>query len=456
MTVRRLYSRASAGLVVVSLLALAACSDSSSLLRPEPATLKTSPTPAPAPPPAQYIVLFKDGSNELADTPTSGVELGKMRYVNGAVYGYVTDPHALRADANVEAVVENIQMQTSDAYPVGAQFFAQGWQWDMLQIHADQVPVAYQGQGARACIIDTGIDGTHQDLAGKVVANGSFVTPAYGYPGPGPSPAPLDSNNGHGTHVSGTVTTNGIGSASVHPAAKLMAAKVFAATGSGSRAAIRVSHSWVQRTMPTSSTRSRRSGDKPFSAGTQRGSRRVCRAHRRGAQRGRGGRGRGWQPRADPRSGCVVRDLARADSGAIGGRHGSDRQPNVQLPLPASGAGSRVRHEAIVLELRSGRRHLGAGWHELHQSHSGEHHVHGAAIGLTADALAASMMGHRWHQHGVTTRRRGRCAHLALGPAARPRAHSGQAIRSSAVRANCYGFKYCHVFGKCKHREYCR
>ena len=87
-----------------------------------------------------------------------------------------------------------------------------------------------RGAGARVCIIDSGIDESHQDLAGKVVARESFVSPAYGFPGPGPSPAPLDSN-GHGSHVASTVTTNGIGMASVAPEASLMTAKVFAATG---------------------------------------------------------------------------------------------------------------------------------------------------------------------------------------------------------------------------------
>jgi subtilisin len=263
--------RAAAGLsAAAALVTLSACSDSSALLRPESASLKVSPAPAPVAPPSQYIVLFKDGEQDLASSASpSGVELGKMRYVNGAVYAYVSDPDALRADPNVEAVVENVEMQMSDAYPVDAQYFAQGWQWDMLQIHANEVPVAYQGQGTRACIIDSGIDGTHQDLAGKLVASESFVSPAYGYPGPGPSPAPLDSN-GHGTHVAGTVTTNGIGVASVAPGATLMAAKVFAATGSAPTAAIWDAISWC--TANNADVINMSLGgrvNKPFSTGTQ-------------------------------------------------------------------------------------------------------------------------------------------------------------------------------------------
>jgi subtilisin family serine protease len=269
MSLLRSRGRVSAGMLAAALLVFAACTDSSAPLRPDDARMKLSPAPAPDSPPAQYIVLFKDGASQLAEPASaSGVKLGDMRYVNGAVYGYVADPNALRADPNVSDVIENVKMQLTAAYPVDAQYFAQGWQWDMKQIHADEVPETIQGQGTKACIIDTGIDGTHQDLAGKVVASESFVTPAYGYPGPGPSPAQLDSN-GHGSHVSGTVTTNGIGVASVAPRASLMAAKVFAATGSAFTSAIWDAMSWCTANGADVINMSLGAViSKPFSAGT--------------------------------------------------------------------------------------------------------------------------------------------------------------------------------------------
>ena len=237
--------RISTGIAALSLLALAACESSSPLTSaPANASLgKGVPAPAPAAPPSQYVVLFNDGATDFANPAASGVQLGKLQNLAGAVYGYVADPAALRADPNVKAVLENTLSYTSDAYPTGALYFQRGWQWNMQQIRADQVPSSVQGLGTRACIIDTGIDETHQDLAGKVVASTSFVDQAHGYPGPGLSPSALDSA-GHGTHVAGTVTTNGIGVAGVAPAAKLMSAKVFAATGGGSLAAIFDAMAW--------------------------------------------------------------------------------------------------------------------------------------------------------------------------------------------------------------------
>lgn len=120
---------------------------------------------------------------------------------------------------DVPAATPDAEAPTSTSAP----WFASGIQWNMTAVQAPAGWAATTGgAGANACIIDSGIDETHQEIAGKVVARTSFV--------PGTSPAPLDSN-GHGTHVAGTVTANGIVTAGVAPAANLMAAKVFAATG---------------------------------------------------------------------------------------------------------------------------------------------------------------------------------------------------------------------------------
>lgn len=200
--------------------------------------------PAITAPANQYVVIFNDDATDLANpASTSGTRLGKMQYVNGAVYANVDNPDALASDPNVRSVTENFLSYPTDNYPTTAAYYARGWQWDMQQIKANQVPVSVQGQGAKVCIVDSGIDGTHQDLAGKVVAEASFVDAAHGYAGPGASPAQLDSN-GHGSHVSGTVTSNGIGVAPVAPRAQLMAAKVFASTGGASLAAIWDAIAW--------------------------------------------------------------------------------------------------------------------------------------------------------------------------------------------------------------------
>jgi subtilisin family serine protease len=114
-----------------------------------------------------------------------------------------------------------------------APWFASGVQWDMRAIGADRVwGATVAGAGVNACIVDSGFDEAHQELAGKLVASRSFVPNDPLDPSRGFSPVPLDSA-GHGTHVASTVSGNGRVMASVAPDARLMAAKVLAANNSG-------------------------------------------------------------------------------------------------------------------------------------------------------------------------------------------------------------------------------
>src|SRR5439155_20183521 len=67
-------------------------------------------------------------------------------------------------------------------------------------------------------VIDSGIDGTHPDLAGRVVAAKSFV-----------GGSPLTDEEGHGTFVAGEIaaaTNNAVGIAGIAFPAKLVVAKV--------------------------------------------------------------------------------------------------------------------------------------------------------------------------------------------------------------------------------------
>src|SRR5688500_7569218 len=106
-------------------------------------------------------------------------------------------------------------------------FFFPLFQWNMRVIDADDAwLVTNQGAGALVCILDSGIDPTHVDLAGRVELglSRSFV----------PSEPDIFDRNFHGTFVSAIVASNGIAVASVAPDARLCALKVLDQTGSGS------------------------------------------------------------------------------------------------------------------------------------------------------------------------------------------------------------------------------
>jgi subtilisin family serine protease len=86
----------------------------------------------------------------------------------------------------------------------------------------------YDGTGVKVAVLDTGIDDTHPDLAGKVVARHNFVADTE---------TGLDLN-GHGTHVSSTVAGTGAASGGKYkgmaPGASLMDGKVcWNAQGAG-------------------------------------------------------------------------------------------------------------------------------------------------------------------------------------------------------------------------------
>ena len=100
-------------------------------------------------------------------------------------------------------------------------------QWAIPKISCPQAWDVTQGLATvLVAILDTGIDESHPDLAGKVVDRQNF------------SGAPSNGDlYGHGTHVAGSaaaVTNNGVGIAGVAPLVRLLNVKVLNDSGSGS------------------------------------------------------------------------------------------------------------------------------------------------------------------------------------------------------------------------------
>jgi serine protease AprX len=94
-----------------------------------------------------------------------------------------------------------------------------------------------KGQGIKVAVVDTGIDDTHPDFAGRVVATKSFVGGS------------ARDDNGHGSHVAGIIAGSGAKSdgkyVGVAPEASLYVAKVLRANGSGAMSGVMAGIEWA-------------------------------------------------------------------------------------------------------------------------------------------------------------------------------------------------------------------
>jgi subtilisin family serine protease len=199
-----------------------------------------------AEPEGRYVIVLKDSARGRLDTVVRahgrdhGVRVG-FRYSHALVGYSAVVPEsqvaALRADPNVKAVAPDLPVHaTQQVLPTGVD-----------RIQADVSSTA-SGNGTGAvdtavAILDTGIDTGHRDL--NVAGGFNCMNPSR--------PAAYQDNNGHGTHVAGTVAArdNGVDVVGVVPGARLYAVKVLGASGSGSTSNIVCGLDWLAQNAAT-------------------------------------------------------------------------------------------------------------------------------------------------------------------------------------------------------------
>jgi subtilisin family serine protease len=253
------------GLGIVLTGVLAGCADEQPTGPTKAAVRPALAVAAPAARPDRYLVTFK--TTEPSAFAAAVQALGgtverrhpsiKLAVVSGlgttgaASLAKKAGISTVQQDLNLQYIVPPSSPQLQDigavaASPVGtdqsgAAFF--GFQWNMRQVAANQAwGVTPGGAGQLVCVLDTGIDPDHLDMAGKVDLTkiASFISsPLFGG-----DLDPLDYNS-HGTASAGYITSNGIGMASVAPDAKLCAGKVLNVLGSGSFADVIAGIVWA-------------------------------------------------------------------------------------------------------------------------------------------------------------------------------------------------------------------
>lgn len=230
MTVR---TRSAAALSIISLSALPFLS----LAAPAQAVTET---------PQQLIVTFDPGVavNGAAIESAGATPLTRLNLLNGVAVSAPSQAVADRlaqldgvAEVSVDARVRVAAPPRCSPWPAckdGTTQPAQSLPWGVDRIGADNAWSISRGTGVRVAVIDTGIEKAHPDLADNVVGGVNFVK------GPGsarkaPDSSAWNDDNGHGTHVAGTVAAldNTIGVVGVAPEADLFGVKVLDGSGTG-------------------------------------------------------------------------------------------------------------------------------------------------------------------------------------------------------------------------------
>jgi subtilisin family serine protease len=168
----------------------------------------------------RYIIGFvnKPGTSEEALVTGMGGQINNRYQIIPAMA--VTLPTAAVATVGKSPLVAYVEPDyiahaSADTIP-----------WGITDVKAPQVwPLPNTGSGVKLCIVDTGIDYNHADLAANYRGGYDFVN----------NDSDPKDDNGHGTHVSGTAGAKGNGTdvEGVAPDVSLYSCKVLDKNGSG-------------------------------------------------------------------------------------------------------------------------------------------------------------------------------------------------------------------------------
>lgn len=201
--------------------------------------------------PGRYVVVFKStvGSVNRETDQRERTDGFKARFRYGhAIKGFAASLSPaqvakLRADPEVAAVSADREVFASAAVPLaGGETVPTGVQRMGAASGPGAGATVRQASSVNVAVIDTGIDLTHPDL--NAASGTNCVSPG----------SPANDDNGHGSHVAGTIGARNDGSTAgesvvgVAPGTKLFAAKVLNSAGSGSWSQVICGIDWATGT----------------------------------------------------------------------------------------------------------------------------------------------------------------------------------------------------------------
>ncbi len=195
--------------------------------------------------PGQYIVVFKDSVKDVDSVAGEIERKHKGEHVaayHHALRGFAVamsseEVEKVKKDSRVDFVVEDREVNILGKFEGSKTVISQA-QISPTGIMRVNAPSSIaKGLGITVAVIDTGIDLKHSDLAGNILNNGTSCIRR----------TTSNDDNGHGTHVSGTIAAldNGIGVVGVAPQAKLIPIKVLDRNGSGTWSSVICGIDWV-------------------------------------------------------------------------------------------------------------------------------------------------------------------------------------------------------------------
>ncbi|HMO59919.1 MAG TPA: S8 family serine peptidase [Roseiflexaceae bacterium] len=155
---------------------------------------------------------------------------------------WLQHPDVLASELDLVVQIETSKMAAPAALKSASDDPYLAWQWHMAAIEAPQAWNRSTGSGVVVAVIDSGVS------PGPDLACRTFVAPYNAITQQEGLPAVAD-DNGHGTHVSGTVaqcTNNGVGGAGVAYDATIMPIKVCSSSGGCSLADIARGIDWAR------------------------------------------------------------------------------------------------------------------------------------------------------------------------------------------------------------------
>lgn len=174
---------------------------------------------------------------ELVDAPAKRfwlINAIAVRATPAEIAELDADPGVERVDADVPVRLTQGTSDVIDSFPDPGE-----GDWGLAAIRVPEVwrATGLTGAGVVVGSIDTGVNASHRELAGKVVGWRDFVNGR---------PTPYD-DNGHGTHTVGTMVGGSEGGApiGVAPDARVIVAKAIGASGVGPGSALISAAQWM-------------------------------------------------------------------------------------------------------------------------------------------------------------------------------------------------------------------